>query len=1391
VANARHAPGNRPAQLVLLIVALLAGMLFAPSAEADTTPAPTPLPMTDRERVAQLWQVAGPTVKADAAAALVGTDADIAAFLTTRLAHDRALDDRLSVDRMLATGGPAIKTAAQQALDATGDAAVPAFLASGWQLPWSQDLRIRVDQMLAVGGPELQKVAQVALDADTDEALQDFLDSGWRAPYALDQRIRVDQALAAGGPEVQRAAQRALDADTTEAYAQFLDHDRAIAESRDLETATIAQLAGQAKDAGDEAARETQASKDASARAVAEAALAEKAAEAAAIACANAHNDANAASAAAVQAAEAADKAASAAREAVGAANAASVAARVAAGAATRAATAANRAGVAASQAYSAAGSAATDAKNAETARKAAETARDAAKGAREASKAAKAAGDAVTQAKNAIAAAGSAGNNALAAARAADAASKNASVAKADAAKARRAAATASANATRATRAAQAASAFADTAATAAYNSQAAADRAAVDADAAAAAALDAADHVRNATEAAQLATTHANAATQAAQAALTAANQAKQVYDAARIADAARLAAETERDDEVSLGLAAAADQVMIVDRWTKTQNDLRTAETNRLIAEAAAPGTGAALALADARKAALALARNGGPWTQAAARNALASPDVMAMDFIRNGLALAAGQDDRVTLTNLTRTGTDGFKKAATTALAGSDAAVQAFLRSQDYPDREIDDRIAVDRILADAQQAGNFATQAAAQKALDADADANNDQALRQFLEGDQTVAAVNDDRIKANQILSAGTSGPELKAAAQVALDGTPAMTDAFIVSGRYIAAQQDLDSAAHDAEVSGYLAQAMQSAQLAAQNADLAQQVAATARGAAAEAAGYGKKAETDAQQAGVYAGQAHQSAVAAQDAATRAATSAATANTAAATARESAHKAGLSAAWATSSANFAARMAVEAYGSAQNAFKSALAAGSDADKAKTAANDAVTAALATTVQRKKEEAHALILLHCANLPGGIGYDECIEFAQMSDTDQALTVLQHDSICTNSGNMGKAFQQQCFASETSPTFGTDMGFVVASQALNELTAIYGALATTEAAILGGALCAAFEPCALLALSIIPEGTAFTSWMAIATADALVTSRIGGLLENELVGDEATSSGIADSLIEPPFGCLPNSFSGETKVVLPGGATKPIEQMKVGDVVLATDPADGRTVPAPVTNLIVGNGSKHLVDVGVGGSAGLAVVEATANHPFWVTDTETWVDAGKLRVGDHLRTVDGTDTTVLSIHAHDEVLTVFNLSVQDVHTFYVQAGTNSVLVHNSGCAPFEIGSLYQSGLRMDPGDKLQKLTMVGRALTKKLGRTNAAAWPQVGGGPAAKNEAGAQLLQEMLDSDAVWVRTRGQIRGAWADCWDVRMQSGRYQGLGARFDIDGLFETFLD
>jgi hypothetical protein len=73
----------------------------------------------------------------------------------------------------------------------------------------------------------------------------------------------------------------------------------------------------------------------------------------------------------------------------------------------------------------------------------------------------------------------------------------------------------------------------------------------------------------------------------------------------------------------------------------------------------------------------------------------------------------------------------------------------------------------------------------------------------------------------------------------------------------------------------------------------------------------------------------------------------------------------------------------------------------------------------------------------------------------------------------------------------------------------------------------------------------------------------------------------------------------------------------------------------------------------------------------------------VADTKTWTASRELRAGEHLvaASADGSVTvtaTVVEVHARVRLQEVYNLTVADLHTYYIQttAGDN-VLVHNCG------------------------------------------------------------------------------------------------------------------
>ncbi|MFJ5989914.1 polymorphic toxin-type HINT domain-containing protein [Lentzea sp. NPDC092896] len=143
----------------------------------------------------------------------------------------------------------------------------------------------------------------------------------------------------------------------------------------------------------------------------------------------------------------------------------------------------------------------------------------------------------------------------------------------------------------------------------------------------------------------------------------------------------------------------------------------------------------------------------------------------------------------------------------------------------------------------------------------------------------------------------------------------------------------------------------------------------------------------------------------------------------------------------------------------------------------------------------------------------------------------------------------------------------------------------------------------------------------------------------------------------------------------NSFTGDTLVLMADGSTKRISEIEVGDQVLATDPETGAAGARDVVATIFSEGDKELVEVTVGGDS----VVVTDNHPFWSPEHKSWVDAEDLSSGLDLQTAAGTEVQISAISRWAAVERVYNLTVEDLHTFYVVAGDASALVHNCPAA----------------------------------------------------------------------------------------------------------------
>ncbi len=165
----------------------------------------------------------------------------------------------------------------------------------------------------------------------------------------------------------------------------------------------------------------------------------------------------------------------------------------------------------------------------------------------------------------------------------------------------------------------------------------------------------------------------------------------------------------------------------------------------------------------------------------------------------------------------------------------------------------------------------------------------------------------------------------------------------------------------------------------------------------------------------------------------------------------------------------------------------------------------------------------------------------------------------------------------------------------------------------------------------------------------------------------------------------------------NSFVPGTRVLMADGTTKPIEQVEAGDKVFATDPETGETRIETVTAEITGKGTKILVTLTIktaGDDGATAEITATDNHPFWVSDIHAWVNATDLQVGQWLRTSAGTYVQISAIERRTAYAIVHNLTVANLHTYYVFAGENPVLVHN--CPDLFGESIGPEG---GPGDRL--------------------------------------------------------------------------------------------
>jgi hypothetical protein len=79
--------------------------------------------------------------------------------------------------------------------------------------------------------------------------------------------------------------------------------------------------------------------------------------------------------------------------------------------------------------------------------------------------------------------------------------------------------------------------------------------------------------------------------------------------------------------------------------------------------------------------------------------------------------------------------------------------------------------------------------------------------------------------------------------------------------------------------------------------------------------------------------------------------------------------------------------------------------------------------------------------------------------------------------------------------------------------------------------------------------------------------------------------------------------------------------------------------------------------------------------GPATIVGTAYHLYWDATTRSWTPADRLRIGDHLQTSQGATVTIIALRDYTTTTVTYNLTIDTLHTYYVEAGNTPVLVHN--------------------------------------------------------------------------------------------------------------------
>ncbi len=148
------------------------------------------------------------------------------------------------------------------------------------------------------------------------------------------------------------------------------------------------------------------------------------------------------------------------------------------------------------------------------------------------------------------------------------------------------------------------------------------------------------------------------------------------------------------------------------------------------------------------------------------------------------------------------------------------------------------------------------------------------------------------------------------------------------------------------------------------------------------------------------------------------------------------------------------------------------------------------------------------------------------------------------------------------------------------------------------------------------------------------------------------------------------------------FAAGTLVVMADGTMTPIERIRSGDRVLSDIAPDRPGGLEP--GLVTGTSSRRCEEtlrIELSVEDHRLCVQVTAEHPFYLPESNAFVPARDLQSGQRLLDCHGRDVRVVKteVCAHSPPILVYNLAVSEAENYFVAArsGAATVLVHN-GC-----------------------------------------------------------------------------------------------------------------